>query len=140
VRTGPSGTRVVVRFTLEPPGRVPPFRLARQARDGCTIVTVTGQLDLESAGQLRSAVNELAETEPAPRLVLDLSGLSGWDSVGLAALITAQERVDAQPGARMVVAGLSARLLRRLRDAGLDGGFTWADTVGEALEILGRTA
>jgi hypothetical protein len=54
-------------------------------------------------------------------------------------LITAQERVDARPPARMVVAGLPAQLLLRLRDAGLDGGFTWASTAAEATEILGRT-
>ena len=102
-------------------------------------LSVTGQLDLGSAGQLRSAVDELAETDPALRLVLDLSGLSGWDSVGLATLITAQERVDARPPSRMVVAGLPAHLLQRLRDAGLHGGFTWASTAAEATGMLGRT-
>lgn len=139
LRSGPSGTVAVIRFTLRPPGRLPLFELGRQARDGCTILLVTGHLDLGSAGQLRSAVDELAETAPVLRLVLDLSGLSGWDSVGLATLITAQERVDARPPARMVVAGLPDHLLQRLRDAGLDGGFTWASTAAEALGMLGRT-
>ncbi len=139
LRSGPSGTVVVISFTRKPPGRPPPFELARQARDGCTILLVAGELDLGSAGQFRGAVDELAGADPAPRLVLDLSGLSGWDSAGLAALITAQERVDARPPARMVVAGLPAHLLQRLRDAGLDDGFTWASTVAEALRMLGRT-
>ena len=139
LRSGPSGTVAVISFTLRPPGRLPPFGLGRQARDGCTILLVTGQLDLGSAGQLRSAVDELAETAPTLRLVLDLSGLSGWDSAGLATLITAQERVDARSPAQMVVAGLPDHLLQRLRDAGLDGGFTWASTAAEALGILGQT-
>ena len=139
LRSGPPGTVAVISFTLEPPGGLPLFRLAQQIRDGCTVVSVTGQLDLGSAGQLRSAVDELAETDPALRLVLDLSGLSGWDSVGLATLITAQERVDARPPSRMVVAGLPAHLLQRLRDAGLHGGFTWASTAAEATGMLGRT-
>jgi anti-anti-sigma factor len=137
LRSGPAGTVAVVSLSLGRPGP-PPFRLAQQARDGCTVLSVTGQLDLGSAGQLRSAVEELAAAAPAPRLILDLSGLSGWDSVGLATFITAQERVDARPQARMVVAGLPGHLLQRLRNAGLDGGFTWASTVAEAVGMLGR--
>jgi anti-anti-sigma factor len=137
LRSGPAGTVAVVRLTLGWPGP-PPFRLAQQARDGSTVLSVTGQLDLGSAGQLCSAVEELAVTTPALRLILDLSGLSGWDSVGLAALITARERVDARPQARMVVAGLPGHLLQRLRDAGLDGGFTWASTAAEAAGMLGQ--
>jgi anti-anti-sigma factor len=138
VRSGPGGTVAVVSFALGPPGRLPPFRLARQVRDGCTVLAVTGRLDLGSAGQLGGTVGELAQAVPALRLVLDLSGLSGWDSVGLAGLITAQERIDAHPGARMVVTGLPGQLRRRLRGAGLDGGFTWASTPAEALAVLSR--
>ena len=80
----------------------------------------------------------MRKLEFALRLVLDLSGLSGWDSVGLAGLITAQERIDAHPGARMVVASLPGHLRRRLRGVGLDGEFTWASTPAEALTILSR--
>jgi anti-anti-sigma factor len=138
VRSGPGGTVAVVSFALGPPGRLPPFRLARQVRDGCTVLAVTGRLDLGSAGQLGGMVGELAQAVRALRLVLDLSGLSGWDSVGLAGLITAQERIDAHPGARMVVTGLPGQLRRRLRGAGLDGGFTWASTPAEALAVLSR--
>lgn len=137
LRSGPAGTVAAVSLTLGRPGP-PPFRMAQQARDGCTVLSVTGQLDLGSADRLGSAVDELAATAPALRLVMDLSGLSGWDSVGLAALITAQERVDGRPQAWMVVAGLADHLLQRLRDAGLDGGFTWASTAAEALGMFGR--
>ena len=42
VRSGPGGTVAVVSFALGPPGRLPPFRLARQARDGCTILAAAG--------------------------------------------------------------------------------------------------
>ena len=138
VRSGPGGTVAEAGFALGPPGRQPPFRLARQVRDGCVVMSVTGRVDLGSAGQLGGAVFELAETVPALRLVLDLSGLSGWDSVGLAGLITAQERIDAHPDARMVVTGLPGHLRQRLRDADLDGRFTWASAPAEALTILSR--
>ncbi len=136
MRSGPGGTVAVVSFALGPPAQ--PFRLDRRARDGCTVLVVTGWLDLGSAGQLGGAVAGLAQAVPALRLVLDLSGLSGWDSIGLAGLITTQEQIDAHPGARMVVAGLPGHLRRRLRGADLDGGFTWASTPAEALTILSR--
>lgn len=99
---------------------------------------MTGRLDLGSAGPLGGTVTELVRAVPALRLILDLSGLTGWDSVGLAGLITAQDRIDAQPGARMVVTGLPEHLRRRLDGASLDGGFTWASTPAAALAIFSR--
>ena len=74
--------------------------------DGCTVVAVTGPLDLSSAGQLTDTIDGLLAGRPDLPLVLDLAGLTGWDSVGLAALITAQQRISASPPARMVLAGL----------------------------------
>jgi len=64
VRSGPGGTVAVVSFALGTPGRLPPFRLARQARDGCTVLAVTGRLNLGSAGQLGGTVAELPGRSP----------------------------------------------------------------------------
>jgi anti-anti-sigma factor len=57
-------------------------------------LVLTGQLDLRSAGQLTGAVADVIATTAAPWLVLDLAGLTSWDSFGLAALLTAQQRVN----------------------------------------------
>ena len=132
VRAGPSGTVVAVSFTLPPPGGLPPFQLAQRFRHGCTVLSVTGELDLSSADRFTGAVRELVAAAPAVRLVLDLPGLTGWDSSGLAALILARQQVSARSGAQMAVAGLPGHLLQRLRMAGLDGEFTLADTVADA--------
>ncbi len=70
---------------------------------------------------------------PGLRLILDLSGLAGWDSSGLAALITAQQRISASPPARMVLAGLPAHLAKHLHEAGLADRFTLADTPAVAV-------
>jgi anti-anti-sigma factor len=136
LRGSPSGTVIAVSFTLGPPGQPPRFHLARRARDGCTVLSVTGQLDLSSARQLTRAVDDLVAGAPAVRLILDLSGLAGWDSSGLAALITAQQRIGARPAARMIVAGLPGHLGQRLRDAGEAGRFTLAETVAAALGMF----
>jgi anti-anti-sigma factor len=135
---GASGTVAAVSFTLGPPGQAPPFHLARRVRNGCTVLSVTGPLDLTSARQLTRAVDDLVAGAPAVRLILilDLSGLTGWDSSGLAALITAQQRIAARPGARMVVADLPGHLGQRLSDAGETSRFTLAGTVADALGMV----
>jgi anti-anti-sigma factor len=68
------------------------------------------------------------------RLVLDLSGLTWWDSSGLAALVIARQQVSGNPGARLVVAGLPGHLAQRLRDAGLTGHFTLAPSTAVAID------
>lgn len=136
IRTGSDGTVAVVSFALGPGGQPPPFYLAQQVRDGCTILSVTGQLDKRSAGQFLSAALHLAEATPTLRLIVDLSGLTWWDSVGLAALITAQEQLQTRPGARMALVGPPGRLLQRLRDADPHGQLTVASTTAEAVRLL----
>jgi anti-anti-sigma factor len=140
IRTGTSGTVATASFALVPPGQLPPFHLAQQIRDGCTVLSVTGQLDASSADQLGSAVLQLAAAGPVLRLIVDLSGLTWWDSVGLAALITTHEQIEAHPDARMVLTGPPGRLLELLRDTGLDRDLTIASTTAEAARLLGRPA
>jgi anti-anti-sigma factor len=135
VQASASRTVAAVSFALGAPGALPPLHLAQRFRDGCAILSVTGELDLGSAGQFTSAVGELVKA-PRLRLVLDLSGLTWWDSSGLAALIIARQRVSARPRARMVVAGLPRYLVQRLRAAGLDDQFTLAGTVADAVSML----
>jgi anti-anti-sigma factor len=140
LHSGPCGTLATISFALDGPG--PPFRLDQRHPDGCTILAVTGPLDLASAAELTAAIASLLAPAPADppvsglRLVLDLSGLSGWDSAGLAALITAQQRINAAPPARMVLAGLPAHLAKHLREASLAGRFTLADTPAAAVRTL----
>jgi anti-anti-sigma factor len=123
-----SGTVATVAFTLGPPGTLPPFRLARQLRDDCVLLSVTGQLDLGSARQFTRTFDGLLADGAPSCLILDLSGLTGWDSCGLAALVTAQQLVDNHPGARMVLAGLPGHLRQRLLAVDLPRRFTLAES------------
>ncbi len=132
-RSGPSSTVAAVSFRLGPPGQLTPFRLAQRFQDGCAIVTVTGQLDLDSAGQFAAVAGDLIAATPGLRLILDLSGLTLWDSSGLSALITAQRRISRDPAARMVLAGLPGHLIQRLHEAGVATRFTLADTNADAV-------
>ena len=140
LRSGPSGTLATISFALAAPG--PPFRLDWRHLDSCTVLAVTGPLDLSSAGQFTDAISALLASTPgepptlALRLILDLSDLSGWDSAGLAALIAAQQLISAGPPARMVLAGLPVHLAKHLHEAGLADRFTLADTTTAALATL----
>jgi len=140
LRSGPSGTLATISFALGAPG--PPFGLDQRRQDGCTVLAVTGPLDLASAAHLTAAIAALLTpppSEPQPpglRLILDLSGLTGWDSSGLAALITAQQRIRATPPARMVLAGLPGHLAKHLHEAGLAGRFALADSTPAAVAAL----
>jgi anti-anti-sigma factor len=73
----------------------PPFSATVAHVDGSAVVTLVGELDVESA-------TELAESGPA-EVVVDCSHLDFIDSSGLAVLITAQERL------RMRARNLSVR-------------------------------
>jgi anti-anti-sigma factor len=136
VSSGPSGTLATISFALGAQGAQ--FGLTRQHRDACTVLAVAGPLDRGTGGQLTDAIAGLLAETPDVPLVLDLSGLAGWDSAGLTALIAAQRRVGAAPGARMMLAGLPDHLNRSLRQAGLADQFTLADSAAAAAAALNR--
>jgi anti-sigma regulatory factor (Ser/Thr protein kinase) len=58
VQPGPAGTVATIIFALGPPGKLPPYHLAERIRDGCTVMSVAGELDLNSAAQFTRAVGE----------------------------------------------------------------------------------
>ena len=132
--SGRDGTSATISFALAASG--PPFRLDRHQADGCIVLTVTGPLDLASAAEFSRTIADLLNENGSVKLILDLADLAGWDSVGLAALITAQQQVSATPDARMILAGLPAHLEQHLRQAQLKDRFTLADNQPTAAEKL----
>ena len=136
VQSDPSGTVAAVSFRLGAPGAPAPFRLDRRAEGGCTVLAVTGQLDLGSSGEFGGAVGDLIAATPGLRLILDCTHLAWWDSSGLAALITAQQQISRDRSARMIVAGLPGPLAERLHEAGLADLFTLADSTAAAVTAL----
>jgi len=134
LRSGRNGTSATISFALAAAG--PDFDLAQHDTDGCTVLTVTGPLDLGSAAQLNQSIEHLITQTPDLKLILDLKNLTGWDSAGLASLITAQQQVSATPNARMILAGLPAHLEQHLRQAQLRDRFTLADSPTQAAKTI----
>jgi len=136
LESGPGGTSAAVTFAIGPPGPDAPFKLTRQTRDGYTLLVAAGQLEPRAADQVIDAVDGVI-AEGSPHLILDLAGLTLWDSSGVAALLAIQQRVNAHPPARLILAGPPERLTERLRDAGLAGRFTVTSTAQEGVRLLG---
>jgi anti-sigma B factor antagonist len=104
---------------------------------GCAIVTVTGEIDVSTATQLRERLFELA---PSGRpLIADLDRVGFIDSAGLSALAGAAKRVAGHGGLRVICARPKTRELLRL--TGLDRRIPLARTLDETREALAaRTA
>jgi anti-anti-sigma factor len=117
VSHGPGGTVVTVDFALPSPLR-PAFKLTRHSQNGRTTLSLVGDLDQRTAPDVIATVEDLISTTKPLRLVLDLSGMTFWDSTGITALVTAQEHVAAASGATMALAGLSTEHQGRLDSLG----------------------
>ncbi len=78
-----------------------------------TTVALAGELDLATAGSVRSCLRTALQRRPPPRrLVLDLAELEFLDASGVSALLTAQ-RAMADLGGEVVLRAPS-RLVRRV--------------------------
>lgn len=65
--------------------------------DDSVIVTVRGDLDIDSATVLTTTLDQVLE-RPGPRVVVDLSGISSCDSTGLSAFVVGYNRAAAAGG------------------------------------------
>ncbi|MFB7620709.1 STAS domain-containing protein [Kitasatospora sp. NPDC056181] len=106
-------------------------------REGATrVVTVTGELDLDTGDVLRRALAVPADEEPEDegleRIVVDLSGLRFCDSTGLNILL--RTRLDAEAaGLRMELAGPRPVVARVFALTGVDGVLRIHPDLGAAL-------
>lgn len=86
--------------------------------DRTTVVTIAGEIDLVTAAGLDEALLAELEAQPAV-LVLDLTGVDFFTSVGLTAVALAQRGAEDRGVALRVVAD-SRRVLRPLQITGMD--------------------
>jgi anti-anti-sigma factor len=101
-----------------------------EKRDGATIISLAGELDLYNAEDVRAALLECCAEEPTV-LVVDLAGVTFIDSTALGVLIEARSRLAERDGFRLAAPGLETR--RALEISGLDRHFSVFDTVADAL-------
>ncbi|MGK4585478.1 STAS domain-containing protein [Kitasatospora sp. HPMI-4] len=94
------------------------------------VLTLDGELDHDSGGVLREALDEALREAPA-QLVVDCSGLAFCDSTGLNLLLRARLTAEAA-GGRIVLAGPTPVVARMLEITGVRDIFRVFATVEQA--------
>jgi anti-anti-sigma factor len=93
---------------------------------------VEGELDLSTCEELEGAIREAEESNPAT-LVLDLSGVTFLDSMGLGTLVKAHERARLQ-GRRLLLVAPPEPAARVFRINVLDERFQFVDSLAAITE------
>ncbi|MCX2949704.1 STAS domain-containing protein [Lentzea sp. NEAU-D7] len=101
-------------------------------QDGVPVVTVAGEVDIDTAPLLRAEVTIQLSQSPAV-LVVDLREVTFFDSSGIRALLTAH-----RCAADLRVVADRAAVLRTLHFSGMDTVFRVHPTLSEALAGLRR--
>lgn len=100
-------------------------------QDGWAVVAVHGEIDMATAPSLREQVIGLV-SEGRARIVVDLEGVDFIDSTGLGVLVGALKRSRTHDGELRLVC-TNSRILKVFEITGLDGVFTVAATVDDAV-------
>jgi anti-sigma B factor antagonist len=103
----------------------------RQTEGGITVVAPTGRLDVAGAPALKDAITDLAKNG-APKVVIDMEGVSFVDSTGLGSVIAALKRIRNRQGElRLAAPNQQVRVVLELTT--LDKVFPYFATLEEAL-------
>jgi anti-sigma B factor antagonist len=108
--------------------------LSTTSRENATVVSVGGEIDLGTAGELSDHL-VTAMQQSGPDLVLDLADVSFMDSTGLKVLLATHKRVQLD-GGHLALAAAGRSVRKVLTVTGLDQTFLMVETVDEAVAAL----
>jgi anti-sigma B factor antagonist len=104
----------------------PEFELTVSSDDGVRVVAISGELDLDTMGELNAA---LAVDEGLATTVIDLRGLTFIDSSGVSGVLAAARRAR-DAGARLVCVPGPAPIQRVFELTGVDTVLEWVSGPG----------
>ncbi|TDB83101.1 anti-sigma factor antagonist [Actinomadura sp. KC216] len=104
--------------------------LTRERLSDHTVIAVSGALDSASTPFLRERLH-VALRDPGMYVIIDLSGVTSCDASGLAMLVGARRRMEAN-GTPLTLARPRPRTARLLRSTGLLHAFSGRPRVGPA--------
>jgi len=103
----------------------------RQTEGGISVVAPTGRLDVAGAPALKDAIEDLTKNG-APKVVIDMEGVTFVDSTGLGSVIAALKRIRNRQGElRLAAPNQQVRVVLELTT--LDKVFPYFATLEEAL-------
>jgi anti-anti-sigma factor len=101
-----------------------------EARGDAIVVHLRGELDLYSAGELRTALAEAIESAPG-RIVVEMSDVAFMDSTAFGVLLEARSKLG--DTAALLLAGPQTDTRRALQVSGLDQRLPVHESVDDAL-------
>ena len=108
------------------------MQVTREHMGTTVVLSVEGSVDIYSSPELRGEL-KVALEKKAPRIVVDLQGVTFVDSSGLATLIEALQKVHGYTG-KLLLCSLSPTVLGVFQLANLDNIFQIRPTRAAALE------
>ena len=106
----------------------PEFEVTVSTDDGVRVVAVSGELDLDTMGELKEVL--AADNGLLVTTVVDLRGLTFIDSSGVSGLMAAARRAR-DAGARLVCVPGPPQIRRVFEMTGIDTVIEWVDSPGE---------
>ena len=100
---------------------------------GAIVLTVTGEIDMDSRSILAEALSKAAAAHPSV-VIVDLAAVTFMDSTGLTTLLVARRDLAGQ-GGRIALVQVQPPLLRVLNMTGADRVITICPTVDQALHV-----
>ncbi|MDR2519887.1 MAG: anti-sigma factor antagonist [Eubacteriaceae bacterium] len=100
------------------------------------IAEIGGELDDHVAKSIKEKLDFALMKKEVSNAIFDLTGLSFMDSAGIGLLIGRYKQIHARKGKTIVVAG-SAQVKRILKMSGVLNIFIEAETMADALEMVG---
>jgi anti-sigma B factor antagonist len=104
---------------------------AASGGESYVVVTLTGEVDATTAGQLRDVLEARAPSGTR-RLIVDLSGLEFMDSMGMHVLMRVHRTLEERGGWLSLVAPQHA-VMRLLRLSGVEQAIPIYDSISEAV-------
>ncbi len=98
---------------------------------------VSGEIDLSSAQDFRTRIDQVLRRTGIPNLILCLEDLDFIDSTGLGSMLGRHRHITAS-GGKMIIVNVPPRVLAMIEMAGLSSVFSLARTHQEALRVLGK--
>lgn len=114
-----------------------PFEVANESENGVSMITIRGELDMNTAPELESSLAEATASGEGSVLV-NLSDCEFIDSTGVALIVQAWQRLDraAEGNGRLVICCPNSQVRRLLDITGVDASISMHETLDEALADL----
>ncbi|MFC4530282.1 STAS domain-containing protein [Sphaerisporangium dianthi] len=118
------------------PARETALHICERQDGRCVIVEIQGELDMNAVPRLRAELDHAIEESQPPCLVLDLTGTSFCDSLGLGLLVSTYNRVR-EMGGRLALAVTPGMMISRLLTiTNLDHHFETHPTTADAVAMV----